>query len=213
MTLRILRTGATLVAALAGLALVSGCATASDEPRTPASPSASETPPPSNPAARDAEECPEATTSPTTADELEDALADAEAGDVIVLAPGTYEGEFVAEASGTPNAPITLCGTHETIPDGGAIALASTPNPFYGSTRIDYVLPADGDVVVSVHDARGARISTLERRARAAGRHSVLWDGRTESGFAAPAGMYFVHLVVDSDGGSVTRKIKILLSR
>ena len=54
-----------------------------------------------------------------TSDELRAALASAEPGDTILLAPGTYEGRFVADRPGTPEAPITLCGTAESVLDGG----------------------------------------------------------------------------------------------
>lgn len=52
------------------------------------------------------------------AEELEEALLEASAGDVIVLSDGIYEGEFRAAVSGTSSAPITLCGTADAILDG-----------------------------------------------------------------------------------------------
>jgi hypothetical protein len=56
-----------------------------------------------------------------TAEELEDALAAVTPGSVIHLSPGTYEGHFSAETSGTAEAPITLCGGTDSILDGGGI--------------------------------------------------------------------------------------------
>lgn len=53
------------------------------------------------------------------ADELLAALAGAKPGDVIVMAPGTYVGEFVATVSGTADDPITLCGPVEAVLSGG----------------------------------------------------------------------------------------------
>jgi len=50
------------------------------------------------------------------------ALASAAPGSVIVMAPGTYPGQFVADASGTSDAPIWLCGTRDSIIDGGDTA-------------------------------------------------------------------------------------------
>lgn len=66
-------------------------------------------------------ECPTDGVTVTTSEELEDALAGATAGTSIHLAPGTYEGHFSAESSGTAEAPITLCGSAESILDGGGI--------------------------------------------------------------------------------------------
>jgi hypothetical protein len=63
--------------------------------------------------------------SPTTevadADELQAALEAAQPGDTISLAAGTYTGNFVATASGTADAPITLCGTADSVLDGGDV--------------------------------------------------------------------------------------------
>ncbi|WP_404433866.1 hypothetical protein LG299_04995 [Microbacterium lacus] len=65
--------------------------------------------------------CPDASVEITTADELEKALQDAEPGDVLNLAPGRYVGEFVTTQSGRQGDPITLCGTGESVLDGGGI--------------------------------------------------------------------------------------------
>lgn len=54
-----------------------------------------------------------------TSVELEAALADAQPGDHILPADGTYTGNFVAEASGTDGDPIALCGSPDAVIDGG----------------------------------------------------------------------------------------------
>jgi hypothetical protein len=50
-----------------------------------------------------------------TPEELADALAAAKAGDTISLAAGAYDGEFVATALGSADAPITLTGPREAV--------------------------------------------------------------------------------------------------
>ncbi len=54
----------------------------------------------------------------STATELTSALSAARPGQTITLAPGTYEGNFVASRSGTAAAPITLCGSRGAVLDG-----------------------------------------------------------------------------------------------
>ncbi|MCU1424884.1 MAG: hypothetical protein JWM51_1175 [Microbacteriaceae bacterium] len=76
-------------------------------------------------------DCAAATISVATAEELASALDEAAPGDTISLAPGTYQDRFVAKTSGTPQAPITLCGTAASVLDGGGI-------------RKGYVLHLDG---------------------------------------------------------------------
>jgi hypothetical protein len=65
--------------------------------------------------------CPSPTKSVSSADELQTALKSAQPGDVIRLAPGTYEGKFVAQTTGTRDKPIFLCGDARSILDGGGI--------------------------------------------------------------------------------------------
>ncbi|MGP3967830.1 right-handed parallel beta-helix repeat-containing protein [Streptomyces sp. 6N223] len=57
-----------------------------------------------------------------TADELSQALDDAEPGDTISLAPGDYEGDerdFAPTASGTADAPLTLTGPRDAVLSNG----------------------------------------------------------------------------------------------
>jgi len=53
-----------------------------------------------------------------TADQLQQAIAAAKPGQTIVLAPGTYSGNFVATSSGTAAEPITLCGGRDSLLNG-----------------------------------------------------------------------------------------------
>jgi parallel beta-helix repeat protein len=93
---------------------------AGPEPDTSASPSATSTPDPgsTNDAATYAVKCDYASPTVSNAEELSTALASAQPGDVIVMAPGSYVGNFVATASGTASAPIQLCGSADSVLDG-----------------------------------------------------------------------------------------------
>jgi parallel beta-helix repeat protein len=55
----------------------------------------------------------------STSDTLQHALNTATPGEVIVMSPGQYAGHFILKNSGTPQAPITVCGDHSSIIDGG----------------------------------------------------------------------------------------------
>jgi hypothetical protein len=57
----------------------------------------------------------------STAAQLSTALAAARPGQTIVLAAGTYQGDFVASTSGTAGAPITLCGARNAVLQGKSI--------------------------------------------------------------------------------------------
>jgi hypothetical protein len=55
------------------------------------------------------------------ADSLQQALDDAAPGQVIRLADGRYEGNFVATARASADAPIRLCGSRNAVLDGGDV--------------------------------------------------------------------------------------------
>jgi hypothetical protein len=57
----------------------------------------------------------------TTAGQLRQALAAARPGQTIALAAGVYQDDFVATASGTSGAPITLCGSRDAVLQGRSI--------------------------------------------------------------------------------------------
>ncbi|MBW0118335.1 right-handed parallel beta-helix repeat-containing protein [Pseudonocardia abyssalis] len=94
-------------------------------------------------------------------DELIEALAGAHPGTVIALAPGTYRGNFVARTTGTPDAPITLCGPREAVLDGG---------PVDG----DYTLHLDG---VAHWQLRGFTVRGGQKGVMVDGGQRVLLDG------------------------------------
>lgn len=62
------------------------------------------------------------TVSVKNGNELAQALANAVAGDQIVLAPGTYQGNFELAVSGEASKRIWICGPREAIIDSGGIS-------------------------------------------------------------------------------------------
>lgn len=83
------------------------------------------------------------------------------------------------------------------------------PNPFMQSTRIDYRVPANGDVTVEVIDVTGRQVRELFSGNQVTGDYSVTWDGEDASGQAMPSGTYFYRV---SAGGSVEAR-KMMLQR
>ena len=92
-----------------------------------------------------------------------------------------------------------------------AIPLAleqNSPNPFQGSTRLDYQLNEESPVQLDVVDASGRIVRTLVNEAKPKGRYSIIWDGRDQAGNALPAGVYFTRLRSKSAGES--RKMHLI---
>ena len=82
------------------------------------------------------------------------------------------------------------------------------PNPFAGTTVLQYELPSTRLVTVSVYDLGGRLVRILERGTRETGLREILWDGRDESGSSVGSGVYVVR--IDSREGSASRKIQIV---
>jgi flagellar hook assembly protein FlgD len=71
------------------------------------------------------------------------------------------------------------------------------PNPFNPVTRIEYWVPGvRSEVSLVIYDVRGARVRTLVKGERAAGRYTALWDGRNEQGAPVGSGVYFCRMSV-----------------
>jgi formylglycine-generating enzyme required for sulfatase activity len=68
------------------------------------------------------------------------------------------------------------------------------PNPFNPSTVIPYHLREAGHVRLVIYNTLGQRIRTLMNGVREAGSHTVQWDGRSDAGVGAGAGVYIVRM-------------------
>ena len=65
------------------------------------------------------------------------------------------------------------------------------PNPFNPVTHIDYGLPFNGKVKLSVYDLLGRRVITLVDGEQEAGYRTVTWNGSDQRGETVGTGMYF----------------------
>lgn len=144
----------------------------------------------------------------------------------------TYRIEGVDRAGqATRFAPLTF-----VVPDGGATTLLlrqNAPNPFRSATTIGYRVPeapgqssggVDGArarvapraagaepqaVRLEVLDVQGRRVRLLVDTAQPPGDYSLAWDGRSDTGDALAAGLYFSRLRV----AGRTQTQKMLLTR
>jgi hypothetical protein len=82
------------------------------------------------------------------------------------------------------------------------------PNPFGARTTIAFGLARAGRVSVQVFDLGGRLVRTLAWGDRAAGPHSLVWDGDDDHGSPLPRGLYMVKLV--APGIERSRKVALL---
>ncbi|MEO6694029.1 MAG: T9SS type A sorting domain-containing protein, partial [Ignavibacteria bacterium] len=81
------------------------------------------------------------------------------------------------------------------------------PNPFNPSTKINFQLPEDGFVNISVYDPAGKQIINLINESRVAGYQTFEIDGSLLS-----SGVYYYRLIFESSGNirSYTRKMMLI---
>ena len=81
------------------------------------------------------------------------------------------------------------------------------PNPFNPVTQVEFQIPYDVQVKVSVTDITGREIRVLEDSRYNSGTHRVMWNGRDQSGKNVSAGIYLCRV----QAGTQIRTGKMLL--
>jgi hypothetical protein len=72
--------------------------------------------------------------------------------------------------------------------------LRALGNPGYGMTTLEFRLEESQRVTLTIHDVTGRLVRTLADRRMPAAAHTVLWDGKNDTGAACVAGTYFSRL-------------------
>jgi len=73
--------------------------------------------------------------------------------------------------------------------------LIASPNPFNPCTDIEYTIPEDSDVKLTVYDVRGYKVRSLVSGKVSAGMYKVNWNGRDDHGRSLASGVYITQLV------------------
>jgi hypothetical protein len=95
-----------------------------------------------------------------------------------------------AEVRNILNGPmaVNISGSEELVPSEFAL-MQNYPNPFNPTTTINYNLPAQAMVEVSIYNALGERVAMLVNEIKEAGRHTVEFNA---SGYSS--GIYFYQI-------------------
>jgi len=87
--------------------------------------------------------------------------------------------------------------------------LKNYPNPFNGSTTIEYRLGQTAQVRISIFNVLGERVRLLDDSFQAPGMHRVNWFGNNDSGGIVSSGIYFY--AIEINGRVTTRKSMLFL--
>lgn len=86
--------------------------------------------------------------------------------------------------------------------------LQNYPNPFNPNTTIRYEIPKSGNVDIRIFNINGQLVKTVENGFQATGTHTVVWDGRSNSGQSAASGVYICQ--VEFENSILAKKMLFL---
>jgi hypothetical protein len=112
------------------------------------------------------------------------------------LREGNYYDVYAEHVNATPT-PV-----EHTPAISGLRLLPNRPNPFNGTTTLEFVLPSVSNVAMEVYDVTGRRVWSRDLRQANAGRHVI-----TFASASLPSGVYFYRVRAGAE--TVTRKMII----
>lgn len=128
------------------------------------------------------------------------------------LAPTTkkkYTIEVAVQGSYGQSEFVKKRGEIELLPIPTTFSLTQNyPNPFNASTTIEYGLPIQSDMSLSVYDIRGRFIREIYTGEQQAGYHFAQWNGMNDYGEVVASGLYFI--VLNTPEIRIARKALIL---
>lgn len=102
---------------------------------------------------------------------------------------------------------IALSGSGDLLPTEFALE-QNYPNPFNPSTEINFALPTDAFVELSVFNILGQNVATLVAGDLPAGEHFIRWNGTDSDGGSVASGIYFYRITAENF--SATKKMLLL---
>jgi hypothetical protein len=118
------------------------------------------------------------------------------------LADGTYSYTISAiygdyESSHSNQAIIEIFGNtsaeENNLPSAHKL-WRNYPNPFNPTTNIKFDIGESATVTIDVFNSKGMKLVTLLDEVKAAGNHSIVWNGKDSGGKAVSSGVYFYQM-------------------
>jgi len=82
------------------------------------------------------------------------------------------------------------------------------PNPFNPSTSIEYSIPVDANVTLTIYNLLGQIVTTLVNEEVSTGHYSTIWNGADDNGFQVTSGIYFYEMRANGNNGTAYSQIK-----
>ncbi|MCH8871931.1 T9SS type A sorting domain-containing protein [candidate division KSB1 bacterium] len=87
------------------------------------------------------------------------------------------------------------------------------PNPFNPSTSIEFSVPVNSNVRLTIFNLLGQEVTTLVNKELSAGNYSVIWNGTDRNGLQVSSGVYLYKMKANRNNGtpySQTKKMILL---
>ena len=85
--------------------------------------------------------------------------------------------------------------------------IGNYPNPFNPTTTISFSIPEESKVELSVFNIKGQKVKTLAKDSFQKGKHSIVWNGKSDTGKSVSSGIYFYKLNVNGVSNQVRKCI------
>jgi parallel beta-helix repeat protein len=96
---------------------------------------------------------------------------------------------------------------HPNAPPKVFFIAQNYPNPFNPSTTIEYTLPVDARVRITIYNILGKKVRTLLDEHQPAGHRRMVWEGKDDEGREAASGIYFYQM----KAGEFTQSKKMVI--
>lgn len=106
--------------------------------------------------------------------------------------------ELVSTVGQTGSTPVSAC---QLFPN--------YPNPFNGTTVIEFEIPVAGNVTLKIYDLLGREVATVVEQPLKPGRHQASWTGTNNLSQKVASGLYFYRL----HAGEMTQTRKMILAQ
>ena len=88
------------------------------------------------------------------------------------------------------------------------MSCSNYPNPFNNQVSINYTMPKEAVVEITVYNSKGQKVKTLVNGNSKAGVHKAVWNGCDQNGKSLSSGIYFYK--VTTSGKTITRKMVLM---
>ncbi len=108
---------------------------------------------------------------------------------------GIPNGNAIIDCEGICNGGTTNCDQLAVEIVDNFILINAYPNPFNPSTTIEFSIPENQNVSLSIYDINGKEINKILDKYLLKNEYQIEWNGRDNNGNYAPSGIYMINLV------------------